>query len=97
MKKSLIVIVFVFLSSILFVSASPTNYDFIKCNKISMALLEHCLQERGIFSNDFCWEDSKKGYKTCRTNVMKSYSPDKDREKAMRMREEKRKSDLPRE
>ena len=60
------------------VIASPTSNEFIPCNKMAVAILEMCLKGNG---ND-CWADSKRQYKSCRKDVMRSHTKDLERIKA---------------
>lgn len=63
-----------------FVHASPTANEFVRCDKIAVAVLDHCLGDKGMN----CWAGSKAAYEACREDVVRSHNPDPERIKAIR-------------
>lgn len=68
LKRTMLKTIFLCVSGTLF--ASPTSYDYEKCNTLAVAYLEHCLTG----NEDACWQRSKLSYQVCRDDIAKSYS-----------------------
>lgn len=70
MKK--IIIIGLLFSSLL--EASPTENEFILCQKKSVKLLERCLDMGSDYKNTSCWKQSKNSYNLCYKEVMLSHN-----------------------
>mgnify|MGYP005993056137 CR=1 FL=1 len=68
MKKTLLISLTFLLCGVLM--ASPTSYDYEKCNKLAVAHLKQCLAG----NEGDCWKQSKLSYQACRNHVAKSYT-----------------------
>ena len=56
--------------------ASPTSYDFEKCEKLSVAHLKICFKNKRHKDYKVCWEKSKSFHKHCYRNIFKEYFMD---------------------
>lgn len=84
--KSIIIIGLLFISLL---QASPTENEFIPCKKMSVALLEGCLDKKPRHKNKSCWKMSKNSYDSCYKSIMLSH----DREAMAKRKAAKRKAE----
>ena len=57
------------------VQASPTENEFIICKKMSVSLLERCLNKHSWYSNKSCWINSQKSFDACAKDIVYSHNP----------------------
>ncbi|MBW3696005.1 hypothetical protein EK599_09875 [Vibrio sp. T187] len=56
-------------------AASPTSNEFMTCDKMAVATLKSCLENKG----SQCWVESQTNYDSCRKEIALKHQPNKQR------------------